>query len=128
MTSSMWLQVGLSLLGLIGITIGAYWTYRGTKEAKTIEAESTPYEKLADRVGILESQVDLLHELKWADRAFIRLLVLEWPDHEPLPLPMPGWVAEHFGVLPEDAFDRKVRRYRGGEEPDPATVTKEPPD
>lgn len=100
MTAAMLVQVILGLLSLTGISLGGYATYRGTVRAKVIETEATPYEKLSDRVGMLESQVEDLMTLKWVDRAYIRQLLADWPNHKPLPLPMPEWVATHYGVVP----------------------------
>ena len=84
------------LLGLIGIMFGAYATYRTTIAAKTIESEATPYDKLSDRVGLLESQVENLQSQSWMDRKYIRRLMDEWPYHKPLPTPMPEWIASTF--------------------------------
>lgn len=91
-----WVSIALALLALAGVGLGAYATYRGTVQAKTIESEATPYEKLSDRVGLLESQVEKLQSQSWLDRNYIRLLMSEWPYHKPLPTPMPGWVADMF--------------------------------
>lgn len=100
--------------------MGAFATYRGTVKAKTIETQATPYERLSDRVGMLEAQVDDLIDQKWSDRAFIRLLTLNWPDHIPLPTPMPAWVAGHYGVVPKQQPDEP------DEPPEPpAVVTKQ---
>jgi len=90
------LQTVGPVLGMIGIVIGAYATYRTTIAAKTIESEATPYDKLSDRVGLLESQVESLQSQSWMDRKYIRRLMDEWPYHKPLPTPMPGWIAETF--------------------------------
>ena len=103
-------QVLLALVAMLGVALGAYATYRGTVQAKTIESEATPYERLSDRVGALESQVEALLSEKWRDRAYIQVLLEGWPYHKPVPGPMPPWVAAQFQrPLDQGIVDRLIR-------------------
>ena len=98
-----WLQsppgIITALLSFAAV-IGASWlTYRSTTRAKAIEANTPPYEALATRVGVLETQVEgmrrereQMHAERDEDRAFIRALLSERPRGLPIPQPAPRWL------------------------------------
>lgn len=70
-------------------------------DVAAIAASEAPYDKLSARVSALEEQVELLLSHQWVDRAYMRQLLSAWPAGHPLPLPMPPWLAEHYGLAPQ---------------------------
>ena len=101
-----------SLLGLIGVTVGAVWTYRGNVKAKMLEATSSPYGEMSKHVvelskdvSALREQVSTLTAKVWAleaeshsDRDYLVRVVETHPG--PLPQPVPSWLASRFRTGP----------------------------
>lgn len=97
-----------AVLGAAAIALSAWLTRRGNVEVKRVEAEaakeaaeSAPYDQLSDRVAKLEAQVSALLSDQWVDRTYMRQLLAAWPLGHPLPLPMPEWIALHYGIQPQ---------------------------
>lgn len=95
--------VGLvgAFLGAAAIALSAWLTRRGNVEVKKAEAETAPYDQLSDRVAKLETQVSALLSDQWVDRTYMRQLLAAWPIGDPLPLPMPEWIALHYDIQPQ---------------------------
>lgn len=89
-----------AVVSAVAVVVSGWAAYRATTKAKTIEASAAPYEQLSARVSALEAQVSGLLSDQWVDRTYMRQLLAAWPTGHPLPLPMPPWLARHYGYEP----------------------------
>lgn len=100
------LQLGLGMITLAGIIIGAIITGRYAERKARIEATESPYEAIAARVTALEKEnsevrgeIKIMRAESEKDRSYIRRAVPWIAAHQdlarwPAPIP-PDWWTDH---------------------------------
>lgn len=94
MSPSDWLPIATGVL--VPVVLG-FLTWIGGQQAAKRQTEASPYSALAERVTVLEKQVDELHRDRIEDRNLIRAIFDWFTSSNPQPTPpfqRPAWMED----------------------------------